>query len=75
MAISTENDTTGAQAGLSTAMASDSLAPISMPANSAPSGLPSRPMMTTAKTTPSQAQICAGASVAISAMKVPATPA
>ena len=44
-------------------MAINSLAPISMPASKAPSGLPSRPMMTTANTTPSQAQICAGASV------------
>src|SRR5690606_2318289 len=64
MAISTEKDTTGAQAGLRTAMAIDSLAPISRPANSAPSGLPSRPMITTAKTTPSHAQIWAGARVA-----------
>ena len=56
-------------------MAIDSLAPISMPAASAPSGLPSRPMITTANTTPSHAQIWAGARVAIRAMKVPATPA
>ncbi len=75
MAISTENDTTGAQAGLKTAMASDSLAPISIPANRAPSGLPSRPMITTANTTPSQVQICAGARVAIRAMNVPEMPA
>ena len=32
-------------------------------------------MITTAKTTPTHAQICAGASVEISAMNVPATPA
>ena len=32
-------------------------------------------MMTTANTTPSHAQICDGASVEISAMKAPATPA
>ena len=74
MAISTENETTGAQAGLMTAIAIDSLAPINMPAASAPSGLPRRPMMTTAKTTPSHAHIWAGARVAISAMKVPAMP-
>ena len=56
-------------------MVTDSLTPISMPASSAPSGLPSPPMITTANTTPSQAQICAGASVEISAMKAPAMPA
>src|SRR6202020_2454435 len=67
--ISIENDTTGAQAGLRIAMAMESLAPTSMPAASAPSGLPRRPMMTTANTTPSHVQICAGARVAMSAMK------
>ena len=49
--------------------------PMRMPPRSAPSGLPSRPMITTAKTTPTQAQICDGAKVAISAMNTPATPA
>src|SRR6185312_12742354 len=74
-AISTEKDTSEAQDGLTTAMVSASHTPIRMPPASAPIGLPSRPMITTAKTTPTQAQICDGARVATRAMKKPATPA
>ena len=65
-----ENDTSGAHAGAATAIVTDSLTPIRNPASSAPTGLPSPPMMTTANTTPSHVQICAGASVEISAMNV-----
>ena len=57
-----------AHAGLIAAIVTASLMPITKPATSAPMGLPSRPMMTTANMTPSQAQICDGASVVIKAM-------
>src|SRR5437773_930381 len=70
-----ENETSGAHAGAATAIVTDSLTPIRNPASSAPTGLPRPPMITTAKTVPSQAQICAGASVEMSAMNAPATPA
>ena len=75
MTIKIENDTSGAQAGLKIAIATASQAPIKTPAISAPIGLPNRPMMTTANTTPNQAQICDGAKVEINAMNTPATPA
>ena len=77
MAISTENDTIGAQAGLKIAIATPSHAPISArPPPARRPGCPvNRPMITTANTTPSQAQICDGASVEMSAMNRPATPA
>ena len=56
-------------------MVTDSLTPMSRPAASAPIGLARPPMMTTANTTPSQAHICDGASVEISAIYPPATAA
>src|SRR6185503_5043276 len=71
-AIRTEKETSGAQDGLITAMVSASQTPMSTPPISAPIGLPRRPMITTAKTTPTHAQICDGAKVAISAMNTPA---
>ena len=73
--MSSENETSGAQAGSATAIVIASQTPIRIPPARAPIGLPSRPMMTTAKTTPIQVQISDGASVAISAMKTPAMPA
>ena len=54
-AISRENETSGAQAGAATAMVRPSLTPITTPATSGPSGLPRPPIITTAKTTPTQA--------------------
>ena len=44
-----ENATSGAQAGVTIAMVTDSVAPMNRPAARAPSGLPSRPMMTGSK--------------------------
>jgi hypothetical protein len=50
--MSKVNDTRGAHAGAVRAMVRASLTPITMPAHSGPSGLPSPPMITAAKTTP-----------------------
>ena len=61
--ISKVNDTSGAQVGAMTAMVRDSLTPITSPAARTPSGLPSPPRITTAKTTPIHAKICDGDSV------------
>src|SRR5207244_7146889 len=63
--ISTENETSGAHAGVTTAIVIDSVTPMRRPASSAPIGFASPPMITTANTTPTHDQICAGASVEI----------
>src|SRR5438094_1831797 len=52
MAMSSVNETSGAQVGAVTAMVSASLTPIRSPASSGPSALPRPPIMTPAKTTP-----------------------
>ena len=52
-----------------------SLTPMIMPATSGPSALPRPPSITAANTTPTQAKICDGASVKVSARHTPATPA
>src|SRR5690606_34297265 len=75
MTISSENDTMGAHEGDATAMVMASLTPMITPATSGPSALPSPPSITAANTTPTQAKICDGASVNISARHTPATPA
>ena len=50
--MSSAKDTSGAQDGSATAIVSDSLIPMPMPATRGPRGLPRPPRMTTAKTTP-----------------------
>ena len=52
---SSENDTSGAQDGAVIAIVSASATPMTMPATSGPSALPSPPIITAAKTTPIQA--------------------
>ena len=54
-AISSENDTSGAHDGEVNAIVIASLTPMTMPATSGPSALPSPPSITAANTTPTQA--------------------
>jgi hypothetical protein len=75
MPISSENETIGAHEGDATAMVTASLTPMITPATSGPSALPSPPSMTAANTTPTQAKICDGASVNVSARQTPASAA
>jgi hypothetical protein len=70
--MSSVKETIGAHDGAVTAIVTASLTPISRPATSGPIALPSPPSITAAKTTPIQAYICEGASVAVSAMQTPA---
>ncbi len=53
--ISSVNETIGAHDGAVTAMVTASLTPITMPATSGPSALPSPPSITAANTTPTHA--------------------
>src|SRR5436190_12223231 len=55
MAMSSVNDTSGAQVGAVTAMVSASLTPMRTPASSGPIALPRPPIITPANTTPLQA--------------------
>ena len=50
--MSSENETSGAHDGDVSAIVTDSLTPMTMPATSGPSGRPSPPIITAAKTTP-----------------------
>ena len=50
--MSSENDTSGAHDGEVSAIVTDSLTPMTMPATRGPSGRPSPPIITAAKTTP-----------------------
>ena len=75
MKISSEKDTMGAHDGDATAMVIASLTPITTPATNGPSALPSPPSITAANTTPTQAKICDGVRVKVSARQIPATPA
>ena len=49
------NETIGAHDGAVIAIVSASLTPMTMPATSGPTGLPSPPIITAANTTPTQA--------------------
>src|SRR3546814_15190910 len=70
--ISSEKPTMGAHEGAATAMVMASLTPMMMPATSGPSAMPRPPSMTAAKTTPTQAKICEGLSVKVSARQMTA---
>ena len=73
--MSSENDTSGAHAGVTTAMVTRLAHADEEAGQERADGFARPPMITTAKTTPSQAQIWAGARVEMRAMKTPATPA